>query len=385
MSNRWFILFVLFLARLTMGFQFQSVAALSPLIAEHYAVSLTDIGLLIGLYLAPGVIVAIPGGALAARFGDKRIVVISLFLMLFGGAMMAYGPAWSWFTTGRVIAGMGGVIINIVMTKMVVDWFTGREISTALAIFINSWPVGIALGLLILPMLASAGGLVTAWAAVNGLIVLGLAFFLFGYRPPEGAQTGPVEVKVSKLPVVSLVLAASIWALYNTALAMVFSFGPALLGQLGWSLTLAASATSVFMLLLSVSVPLGGILADWTGRRDTVISVSMMSYILLMPLIVYMPAWAVPVVFVLVGLLFGLAAGPIMTLPSLVLPPQSRSFGMGVFFSIYYGVMMLGPPLAGNLADRTGTIGIAFVLGTIMLLMCLAALALFRRVAVVLT
>ena len=73
-SNRWVILAVLFIARTAMAFQFQSVGALSPLIIEGYDVSLADIGLLIGLYLAPGVVVAIPGGAIAGRFGDKRIV-----------------------------------------------------------------------------------------------------------------------------------------------------------------------------------------------------------------------------------------------------------------------------------------------------------------------
>ena len=65
--SRWTILAVLFTARLTMAFQFQSVGAVSPLIAETYGVSLADMGWLIGLYLAPGIVVAIPGGAIAAR------------------------------------------------------------------------------------------------------------------------------------------------------------------------------------------------------------------------------------------------------------------------------------------------------------------------------
>ena len=49
MPNRWSILGVLFLARLTMSFQFQSVAVLSPLLDDSYGVSIADIGLLIGL------------------------------------------------------------------------------------------------------------------------------------------------------------------------------------------------------------------------------------------------------------------------------------------------------------------------------------------------
>ena len=74
MSNRWGILAVLFMVRLTMAFQFQSVAAVAPLLGTKFDVSLADIGLLIGLYFAPGVVLALPGGAIGKRFGDKATV-----------------------------------------------------------------------------------------------------------------------------------------------------------------------------------------------------------------------------------------------------------------------------------------------------------------------
>jgi hypothetical protein len=48
LRNRWGILAVLFTVRLTMAFQFQSVAAVAPLLGPKFGVSLADIGLLIG-------------------------------------------------------------------------------------------------------------------------------------------------------------------------------------------------------------------------------------------------------------------------------------------------------------------------------------------------
>ena len=365
-----------------MAFQFQSVAALSPLIIEDYAVSLADIGLLIGLYLAPGMIVAIPGGAIAARFGDKRIVSLSMILMLLGGALIAFGPGWESLVAGRVLGGIGGVIINVVMTKMLVDWFAGREIATAMAIYINSWPVGIALALLIFPTLAAMGGLALAWAAVVSFIAAGLVLFYLIYRAPANAAVSAVQIKIHKLPVLGLFLAAVIWGLYNAALAMVFSFGPALLNQRGWTLTAAGTMISVFMIVFSVSVPFGGILADRTGRRDTVIMASLLGYAILMPLALYVPHAAVPAIFVAVGLLFGLCAGPMMSLPALILPPEARAFGMGVFWSIYYAVMMAAPTLGGGLADRAGDAGVAFILGSLMLVVSMVALAVFRHMSV---
>lgn len=383
MLSRWTILAVLFLARLTMAFQFQSVAALSPLLVADLGIGLSDIGLLIGLYLAPGVIIAIPGGAIASRFGDKRIVALGMALMLVGGAMVAVTQQWGVLVAGRFIAGAGGVILNVVMTKMLVDWFAGREISTAMAVFVNSWPVGIALALVTLPAIAASGGVSLALWAVWTLIAACLLLFALAYQSPPGAQEGATTIKAARFPVYALFLAGMVWALYNTALAMVFSFGPALLIEQGWTLTSAGSAISVFMIVFSIAVPLGGILADRTGRRDAIILVSLLSFAVLMPAVSYAPTPGIMAIFVVVGIFFALAAGPIMTLPSQVLTPASRSFGMGVFFAIYYGAMMIGPRIVGGLAEAAGDAGVAMTAGAVMALGAIIMLGLFRRASVV--
>ncbi len=365
-----------------MAFQFQSVGALSPLIIEGYGVSLADIGLLIGLYMAPGVIVAIPGGAVAALFGDKRVVAVSMILMLLGGLLISYAPGWWSLIAGRLIAGIGGVALNVVMTKMVVDWFAGREISTAMAIFINSWPVGIALALLALPSVAVMGGLVLAWITVLSMIAVSLALFVAFYRTPDNAVAAVARITVGKLPGYPLFLAGALWAIYNTSLAMVFSFGPALLSERGLPLASASSMTSLFMVIFALAVPLGGIIADRTGRRDTVIMVSLLSYALLIPLVLFVPVTTVPAIFLVVGFFYGLGAGPIVGLPSNVLPPAVRAFGMGVYYSIYYLWMMAALPLAGAAADALGNTGVVFVLGAVIVVASMVVLALFRRAQV---
>jgi len=377
-SNRWLILAVLFFARLTMAFQFQSVAALSPLLVADFGVGLADIGFLIGLYFAPGVFFALPGGAIAARFGDKHIVSFGLILMLLGGAITAITQDWNTLVLGRFILGVGGVILNVVMTKMVVDWFAGREMSTAMAIFINSWPVGIALALVILPALATVGGIGFAWWTLWAFIAVGFVLFALFYNPPEGIETTAVTLERVAFPVAALALAGLVWALYNTALAMVFSFGPAVLIQQGWSLTQAGSVTSLFMVIFSIALPIGGIVADRTGRKDAIIYLSLLSFAVLMPVMLYLPATAL-VIFCIVGALFALGAGPVITLPSDVLSPASRSFGMGVFFTIYYAIMMVGPRISGGLAEAADDAGMAILAGAVMSLAAAGALALFRR------
>ena len=376
--NRWLILAVLFFARFTMAFQFQSAAALSPFLIEEFSIGLAEIGFLIGLYFAPGIFFALPGGVIAARFGDKRIVSLGLLLMLAGGAVTALTDDWNVLVAGRLILGAGGVILNVVMTKMLVDWFAGREISTAMAIFINSWPVGIALALIIMPMLALSGGTAFAWWALWVLVAAGFVLFALVYRPPETPQTVAATIETVPLPVTALVMASLVWALYNTALAMIFSFGPALLVQQGWPVTQAGSIISLFMVIFSIALPIGGIIADRTGRKDAIIHLSLISFAIMMPVVVFVPASAL-IVIPIVGLLFAFGGGPVMTLPGEILSPASRSFGMGVFFTIYYGLMTVGPRIGGGVADATNDAGAAILAGAAMSLIASVALVLLRR------
>jgi MFS family permease len=228
-------------------------------------------------------------------------------------------------------------------------------------------------------MVAALGGLGLAWWVIMSLIATCLVLFALLYHPPKGAQAGAAVVKAARFPVYALFLASMVWALYNAALAMVFSFGPALLIQRDWSLTGAGSAISAFMVVFSIALPLGGIIGDKTGRRHAIILTSLISFAVLMPFLPFVPAWAVIVILLVVGALFSLAAGPIMTLPSQVLTPASRSFGMGVFFAIYYGVMMIGPRIVGGLAEAAQDAGLAITAAAVMSLGAIVMLELFRR------
>ena len=141
--NRWFILVLLFLARTVMGLQFQSVGSVGPILVDALAIPYTAVGTLIGLYLLPGVFIALPGGALGDRFGAKRVVIVGLAMMAVGGAMMAISAWFPIVVLGRLISGTGAVLMNVLLTKMVADWFAGRELATAMALLVTSWPAGI--------------------------------------------------------------------------------------------------------------------------------------------------------------------------------------------------------------------------------------------------
>src|ERR1700745_2386522 len=100
LRNRWTILAILFTVRLTIAFQFQCVAAVAPLLGKQFGVGIAEIGFLIGLYWTPGIALALPGGAIGHRFGDKATVLGALALMLICGLAMAFGESWHWQLAG---------------------------------------------------------------------------------------------------------------------------------------------------------------------------------------------------------------------------------------------------------------------------------------------
>jgi MFS family permease len=379
LHNRWFMLAVLFAVRLTMGFQFQSVAAVAPLLGRDFGVGLADIGILIGLYFTPGVALALPGGAIGQRFGDKRTVLGALLLMLSGGLAMALSSSWTMQIAGRLVTGAGGVLLNVQMTKMVADWFAGREISTAMGIFVGSWPVGVALSLLTLPVIGTAYGVGAVYLAVAALIGVAFALLAVGYQPPENSVAiAATSARLDRHALVAVVAAGAMWGLYNVGFAVIFSFGPSMLVERGWSIAAAGSAISIVLWLGVISVPSGGFLADRTRRPQAIVVASCIVFAALM--VVLSHSGAVISTAIALGLLTGLPAGPMMSLPARVLRPETRGLGMGIFYTVYYATMMLGPVVAGACAKSAGSAAAAFDFGTAVILTCPLLLWGFNRI-----
>ena len=356
MNNRWLILAVLTFARTIMGFQFQSVAAVSPYILDYFHMSYAVLGTIIGLYLLPGAAVALPGGVLAQRYGDKFIVCIGLAAMTLGGVIMAASNDYAILFAGRVICGCGAVLLNVLVTKMVTDWFQGREIVTALGILITSWPLGIAVALVVLPTLAEA----TSWSiAIYAAAALSCVAFLLVatfYRTPANRNGSPslrLSISLSRRELVLAILAGLVWTFYNIALIIVLAFGSEFLMAWGQG-RLAASATiSTVSWIIIPAIPIGAWAAERIGRPD----LTMIGCFLLVALAIWWLAAMGPslALLVAIGFIFGPPGGLIMTLPGEAAPPERRAVTMGIYFTCYYIGMGILPPIAGYARDLTGS------------------------------
>lgn len=362
--DRWLILGVLCLARTTMGFQFQSIASVSGDLVRDMGFSYTEIGTLIGRYMLPGVVVALPGGALAARYSDKSLAVLGLALMVAGDAQAAVVATPESLFTGRALSGVGGVIFNLVVTKMVADWFAGRKIITAMALMSSTWPLGIGLGLVGHGVLAQAVGWPSVMATTAGFCAIALILVASRYRAPitrssSVAANTPFGLSGREFTLVSL--AALMWTFLNVGLTNYFSFAPDLLVERGSDANDAAHTVSLGLWISLVSIPVGGYLTERLGRPNAAIVVFGLTSATAMFL---MPYWAATVALcLLIGIGIGPPAGVIMAFPAEVLRPENRAAGLGVFFTWYYAGMAVGPAIAGLGRDLTASAATPVLIG----------------------
>jgi MFS family permease len=377
------ILLALTLARTAMGFQFQSVAAVGPLLTAEAGISYAALGTLMGVYLLPGAFFALPGGWLGRRFGDKRVTLAGLAMMTGGGALLTLSDIYEIMLAGRLVSGLGAVLLNVLVTKMITDWFTGGRIVTAMSVAISSWPLGIAIALLTLGPLGEAVGLQAAFALPVAVCAAALVLVAAVYKPPPGAEAGGAAGRIfgslSRREFWGAVLAGAVWCFFNVAFILPLSFGPEFLTARGMTLAAAGAVTSLVSWLVIPALPLGGWLAERIGRPDATMAVSFLAIAGL--------AWAIPflpapvLLFGVLGLSFGPAGGLIMALPSRVLRPENRAVGMGLFFTVYYVGMGVCPAIAGLLRDLTDDPAAPLFFAGVSVLAALAGLSGFRSLA----
>ncbi|MGL6110865.1 MAG: CynX/NimT family MFS transporter [Rubrivivax sp.] len=353
-DRRWWILGLLFACRTALGFQFQTLGSVSDSLVSSLGFSYAQIGTLIGLFMLPGLALALPAGYLGRWLPDRVLVGLAFLCLAGGGVIASLAQGFGQLALGRIAAGAGFVISTIYLTKMTADWFAGKELATAMGMLVMSWPLGIALGQIGHAWIDLHFGwhmvflFAAAYCAFSALAVFML------YRAPATAkpvQAGPIGLPRNEL--VLTLLAATAWGLFNAGFIVYLSFAPRVLVAGGYGPAQAAAVISLASWMMILSGPIGGRLADRSGRGPLILYVCTAGGIASLLLLQQHTGMAVALSLAY-GLFGGAPAGVIMALTGEAMAPQRRAFGMGVFFSFYFVLMTLGPPLAGWLFDRSG-------------------------------
>jgi predicted MFS family arabinose efflux permease len=351
--KRWAMLALIFATRVGLGFQFQTMGSVADAVAARLGLSSAEIGTLIGLFLVPGLVLAMPAGFAGRYTSDRLLVVLGMASLALGGALGAMADGFAVLAMGRLLAGAGFVLCSIYYTKMVADWFAGRELATAMAILVMSWPFGIAMGQVGHGWLEATQGWRAPFVAAALYCLAGAIAMLVAYRPPRSTAmaTATLSTRLTAREWTLTLIAAVAWATFNAGYVIYLSFAPRVLVAGGLGAFEAVSILSIASWVMIFSGALCGWLADRTGRADLIFYFCLccaMASLALLPQV----AWAVPV-SLLFGLLGVAPAGIVMALTGAAMAPQNRAFGMGVFLSVFFLLTGPAPALAGWLYDRT--------------------------------
>ena len=357
---RWVILALLVFARSGIGLQFIAIAALMPIVRMELGLNYTQVGLLLGLFMVTGIFLSIPSGMIARRLGDRRTLFIGLISLIVGGGVAAASDGFGTMLAGRVLGGVGAVFITVTAAKILADWFTGREISTAMGFLGLSWPIGIALGLSLLPGLETWLGwrlaiLMTIFLPMCAFIVVVMIKALGKFKDTELEAGTPKTAlwSISRKELWAIVAGAFAWPLMSSGGYVVFSsYAPELLIAQGLSNEEAGLAIGLLSWLFMITIPVGGYLADRYGRGDFLFWFGCLASALA---IAFVPIGDLPVLWVVLTAIMGITVGPIMALPGDLLTPASRSTGLGVYYTVYYLGTVVLPALGGWLLDVTGS------------------------------
>ncbi len=348
---RWRILALLFVARIGLGFQFQTLASVGDNLARTFGLDYAQIGLLIGLFMAPGLVLALPAGFSGRYASDRVLAGTGLLALMIGGVVSGLAADVWTIGLGRVMAGAGFLFATLYFSKMVADWFDDREMATAMSVLVMSWPFGIAIGQVGHTWLAQVFDWHAPFLVAAGYCGLAALAILLFYRPPHDLPRlkSAAVLALTRQEWHLIICAGTAWGVFNAGYVIYLTFGPNMLVSLGRPVISAASVISVGSWLMILSGTMCSVIADRFGRRDTILLVCMTSAVIALLLLV------VPGAGLSASLLFGLLAmapaGVILSLAGQAMRPERRAFGMGVFYTVYYAIMTAVPPISGAIYD----------------------------------
>lgn len=352
MSERWRALCLILVARVAYGVQLQAVPSTASTLGRELSLSFADIGLLIGLFMLPGIVIAVPAGLFGQRFGDRRVALIGLVLMMLGATTGALANGFIMLATAQVIAGIGALLMGVLTTKMTADWFAGRDLPLGLAVMLNGFPIGMALGQALFPALAEAASwraafIAGAIGAALGFLTLALPYRRHANdRAARGADAP--STRLSRGELMAMIVAGMIWAAYNGCYMILAGFTPVYLASIGLTPNTAGLFASATTMASVAGVMAGGLFTRRLTQPDRLIAATA---ILWAVLLVAAPFTNPAIMLVLAGFVGGIPAGLISAMPGQVLRPQTRGPGLGVFFTWLYIGFAAMPALGGWMAD----------------------------------
>ncbi len=184
MSARWGILALILTVQTFANVGPLGLPAIAPFIREDLGLSLIQAGSFLSAYYVGPILLSLPAGWLADRWGILKTMVTGAALIALGLFSAGWAGSFPVLIALLVFAGTGYGLLNPSSTKAIITWFPLAQRATAVGLKQTGLPFGGAIGAAVLPVIALAVGWRNALIVSAGGVALLGAATIFLYQDP---------------------------------------------------------------------------------------------------------------------------------------------------------------------------------------------------------
>jgi len=371
-TNRWAVLALIMAAQTMANVGPLGIPSIAPLIREGLGLSVTQAGSFLSAYYVGPVLMSLPAGWLADRWGVRGAMILGQALIAVGLGAVAMAPSFSFIVVILVLAGAGYGVLNPTTTKAGMAWFPPQQRATVVGLKQVGLPFGGALGALMMPPVAIAFGWRTA-VALAAAVVGALAILTWAlYRDlPEPEAKGPAPARPGFWTVmanrdlwlvgVSTLIFAGVQTVFLAFLVL----------YLRDVVQIALVVAAKYLVTAQISGAIGrigfGLLSDrlFGGRRRIVLAIAGLGSIACaLALSATAPGtgpWLLTPLAVGIGV-FGVGWNGVQhTLMAELAGPRAAGTAVGLGLAISSLGVTVCPPVFGMVVERLGGFGVAWI------------------------
>ena len=389
---RWGILLLVAFVQAANYYFYDAISPLKRDLEEHFHFTNTDFGLFVSAYSIPNIflLMCIWGGIILDRLGIRRTGSLFVFLMTGGAIITAYGASEyysnggfgyrfmsSFFTgyspeikmmlLGRFLFGLGAETSIVVVSKIIVKWFKGKELAMAFGFKIGIARAGSWAAFYFSPIIASNASSwnIAIWFAAMLLCIALLAFLIytiFDLRlDKQIEQTGLLgsDEKFHTNDFIKLISNKSF--IFITLLCVTFysavfpfqSFSPDFfLNKFGVTQEMSGKIASLLSVGTIFFTPLVGLFVDKRGRSATLMIFGSLIIVLVHLLFAFTMISAIPLMIIL-GIAFSLVPAAMWPSVAKIVDEKRIGTAFGTMFAVQNLGLWAFPLLIGIVLDKT--------------------------------
>lgn len=349
-DRRWLILLSSVFSFFAIGSTFFVVPPLVPQLVARFGLSHFKVGLLMGSISVPAVFLAIAVGLAVDRWEPRRVGVLSLGLMFVGAVTFAMAPTFGLLFAGRLLFGVGGLVVNLMLARLLTAAFAGRELALAMGVFMATYPASMITVYSLHPVLIERIGWRNELMLLAALVGLAIPLFLVAVGRPEISDTPIEKTRVSFKVPPSLAALAATWMLFFAVHSTVLTFAPEWAGGGAAALLVV----TIVMWVAMIGSPLVGTLIDRSTSPTRWVVVGLVIQGATLAGIASGLLSPTPAMLG-IGLAATLVPTAVYALPGLLVEPERVGFAFGFITSFSNLGTIVGPAAIGVLLDRSGS------------------------------